>query len=297
MRLFIIMLLFVGAAMAFTVKPDYYGVQDTGSETKPTMDIDITIDCDTKDLIVSAGEDGTPILGADAVLFYTDYGYQPLPGGGKTDADGMVTISVTGTLDFLTGLFILRTDHSDYQSREIEFSYEKCFGEPGPGEEPEEPEEEPETPVLKQLSIEVVPECDGTSVTGNVVTVTSDGMPVSGVYVDVEDLDPLKKIKSGNTDDQGRFTFPGCGDEYSIRASKGGYESKEMNITLTVCDGCVEPEEPEGEAMPPENVTPPEGTEAPEGPAEEPAGEEPAEASVCPLGALLLSLLVFRAKV
>ncbi len=294
MRLFIIMLLLVGAAMAFTVKPDYIGILDTGSESLPTLDIDIMIDCDTTDATVEVSSEGQPIEGADAVLFYTDYAYQPLPGGGKTDSDGQLTMAVPGDIDFLTDLYILRVDASGYRSRQIEFSYIKCSEPPPePGEEPEEPGEEPEVPVLLPLSIDVRPTCDGSTVTGNVVTVTSDGDPVADAYVDVEDIEPLKKIKSGYTDAQGQFKFQGCGDEYSIRASRGGYESEKANITLTNCDECVEPEEPEEE--PEEEVTQPEEPVAPEEPPEEPAEEEPGEApAACPLGALFFSLLMVK---
>ncbi len=151
MGLFFIVLVLASLSMAFTVNPDYIGVQDTGSSSLPTMDVDITIDCETKDLIVEATSDDEPIEGASTVLFYTDYGYQPLPNPGKTGSDGSVTMSVPGTINFLTGLFILRVDHESYQSREIEFAYEKCFEDPPP-----EPEPEPE-PVVEEDPPEEMP--------------------------------------------------------------------------------------------------------------------------------------------
>ncbi len=136
MRAFIFLLLLAAAASAFTVKPTFFDTHDTGSDSLPTLDVGITIDCDTKDLVVDVSEDGDAIEGASTVLFYTDYGYQPLPNPGKTGSDGTVTMTVPGTIDFLTGLFILRVDASGYQSREIEFAYEKCFEEPPPEPDP-----------------------------------------------------------------------------------------------------------------------------------------------------------------
>lgn len=147
MKLFVIALILASINMAFTVNPDFIGVQDTGSKSLPTMDVELSIDCETKDLTVTATSEDEPIDGASTVMFYTDYGYQPLPNPGKTGSDGSVTMTVPGTINFLTGLFILRVDHQAYQSREIEFAYEKCFEDPPPEVEPEpvvdeEPEEE-----------------------------------------------------------------------------------------------------------------------------------------------------------
>jgi hypothetical protein len=136
MRAFVFLLLLAAAASAFTIEPEYFDIHDTGSDSLPTVDVGITIDCGTKDLMVDVSSDGSPVEGASTVLFYTDYGYNPLPNPGKTGSDGTVTMTVPGTINFLTGLFILRTDKSGYQSREIEFAYEKCFDEPPPVPEP-----------------------------------------------------------------------------------------------------------------------------------------------------------------
>jgi len=62
-----------------------------------------------------------------AYLFYTDYTYQALPNPGKTDAAGKTTIPVPGTLRFLSAMFTLRVDKAGFQSREVEFTYAKCF--------------------------------------------------------------------------------------------------------------------------------------------------------------------------
>ncbi len=122
MKIFIL-LMFV--SLGFAITPDIYGVQDTGSESLPVIDFNLSLDCGNKDLQVV-----TLLDGADLTMFYTDYGYQPLPNRMKTGIDGSAVMKVPGTLDFLTGLFILRIDKQGYQSREIEFTYEKCFEEP-----------------------------------------------------------------------------------------------------------------------------------------------------------------------
>ncbi len=130
---FILGLLFLaGLAAAFTVNPDYIGIKDTGNGNLPTLDVAISIDCDTKDvhIDVASAESEEPVEGAMTYLFYTDYSYQALPNPGKTDGDGRAMIPVPGTIRFLNALFILRVDKTGFQSREIEFAYEKCFKEP-----------------------------------------------------------------------------------------------------------------------------------------------------------------------
>ena len=136
--------------MAFSVNPDYLDSKDSGDERLPKMDVSITVDCDTKALTIDVtDEDEQPIENAKAYLFYTDYGYQALPNPGTTDADGIVVMDIPGNIRFLTAMFILRVDQSNFQTKEIEFDYRKCF-EPPPSEEPEEEEEipppEPEEP-------------------------------------------------------------------------------------------------------------------------------------------------------
>jgi len=70
-----------------------------------------------------------PMIGANLYLFYTQYEYQ-LIATGKTGSDGIGTVNVIGNRDYLTRLFILRADKSGYQSREMEFTYKKCFDAP-----------------------------------------------------------------------------------------------------------------------------------------------------------------------
>ncbi|MFH0884679.1 MAG: hypothetical protein V1861_03135 [Candidatus Micrarchaeota archaeon] len=136
-----IVLLIVGLAAAFTVKPAYIEIHDTGNENLPALNVDISIDCDTKNvhINVASNETGEPLEGAMTYLFYTDYTYQALPNPGKTDVDGNTAIPVPGTIRFLNAMFILRVDKQGYRSREIEFAYKKCF------ETPPKPPEPPQT--------------------------------------------------------------------------------------------------------------------------------------------------------
>jgi hypothetical protein len=142
MRRFLVFLLLAGLCMAFSVTPDYLGIKDSGDERLPKMNVSITIDCDSKTLTIEAtDEEEQPIEDAKTYLFYTDYGYQALPNPGTTDADGISVMDVPGNIRFLTAMFILRVDHGDFQTKEIEFAYERCF-EPPPAPPPEEPEGE-----------------------------------------------------------------------------------------------------------------------------------------------------------
>ena len=126
------MLLLSLPAMAFTVRPNYIGVKDTGGQSLDSLDVGITIDCDTKDLTIDVLANTTreAVSGADITLFDTTYGYQALPNRVKTGSDGEAVMTVPGTLNFLTHMFILRVDAQNYRSREIEFYYQKCFEAP-----------------------------------------------------------------------------------------------------------------------------------------------------------------------
>lgn len=144
MRIAVFLLVLAAMVSAFGVQADYIDVKDTGDENLEALNVAIFIDCDYKNITVQVeGQDSEePVDGADVYLFYTDYGYQPIKRF-ATDSEGLGRTDVPGTLDYLTGLFILRVDKSGYQSREIEFAYEKCFQEPPapvspPAEEPEE---------------------------------------------------------------------------------------------------------------------------------------------------------------
>ncbi len=141
MRCFLVFLLLAGLCIAFSVNPDYLGIKDSGDERLPKMNVSIAIDCDSKALTIEATDEEKPIENAKTYLFYTDYGYQALPNPGTTDADGISVMDVPGNIQFLTAMFILRVDHGDFQTKEIEFDYRKCF-EPPPAPPQEEPEEE-----------------------------------------------------------------------------------------------------------------------------------------------------------
>ena len=156
MRSLVIALLLAGLCMAFSVKPDYLGIKDSGDERLGNMTVGISIDCDTKALTVDAtDENEQPIENARTYLFYTDYTYQALPNPGTTDANGIVVMEIPGNIRFLTAMFILRVDHTNFQSKEIEFAYQKCFEPPPP--EPEEemppPPEEPPANVTEPPNV------------------------------------------------------------------------------------------------------------------------------------------------
>jgi hypothetical protein len=138
MKRIFIALLIIGLAAAFTVKPAYTGIHDTGNENLPALNVDIGVDCDTKivHINVASNETGEPLKDAMTYLFYTDYSYQALPNPGKTDSGGDAEIPVPGTIRFLNAMFILRVDRQGYRSREIEFSYKKCFEAPPKPPEP-----------------------------------------------------------------------------------------------------------------------------------------------------------------
>ncbi|MDD5172273.1 MAG: hypothetical protein PHF60_04530 [Candidatus ainarchaeum sp.] len=181
--LFIVLLLF-GLSMAFTVHPNYIEIKDTGNENLDTMEVGITVDCDSKMLTVSARANDTdqPIANADIYLFYTDYGYQVI-GTGETGADGTGTIDVIGNVNYLTGLFILRVDNPQFRSRETEFTYEKCFEEqqtppPPHNETPpadDNPPQQNETPPDNQTPPEPPPDHQNQSPPGE----NGTGQPIT----------------------------------------------------------------------------------------------------------------------
>ena len=129
MKRILLILAFIALASAFSVKPDYQGVQDTGSGG--LINAGITIDCATNALSVSANanDTGSALANANVYLFYTNYGYQVIATG-KTGTDGVSAINVAGTRNYLTSLFVLRVEAQGYQSEEIEFTYKKCFDAP-----------------------------------------------------------------------------------------------------------------------------------------------------------------------
>ncbi len=131
MRLLLIALLAVGMCMAFTVQPAYIAIKDTGGQNLPAMNVGISIDCDTKTLTVTAtsNQTGEPVAGAKTYLFYTNYAYQAIASG-QSGADGVAVMNVVGNMNYLTSMFILHAEQQQFRTREIEFTYEKCFQQP-----------------------------------------------------------------------------------------------------------------------------------------------------------------------
>ncbi len=155
MRGMIFLLLLATLGSAFMVEPYINDYQDTGHESLPAMNVEMKINCDTKQITVTAtdNETGQKIPGAKIYLFYTDYGYH-LISSGATGTDGTGVIDVTGNLEFLSDLFIIKIEESAHKSREIEFTYWNCFNEqPESEEQPApEPEEEAEEAVPDEIS-------------------------------------------------------------------------------------------------------------------------------------------------
>lgn len=132
MRLMIVFLIIIGLCMAFTVKPTYIAIKNTGNVNLDPVKVDLTIDCDTKQLIVKVDSiNDQPISGASTYVFYTNYAYQ-LISTGTTGNDGISTMNIIGTVNYLTALFIFRVDAPGHKSQEIEFTYGKCFDAPPP---------------------------------------------------------------------------------------------------------------------------------------------------------------------
>lgn len=190
MRGFVVLLMMAAIASAFGVQADAIDIKDTGNENLEALDVAIFIDCGLKNITAEVkGQDSEQaVAGASAYLFYTDYEYQ-LIATGMSDAEGRARINVLGNQDYLTALFILRIDKSGYRSREIEFSYEKCFREPPepvlpPVEEPEEePEEEPADvtpPAEPPPAGETKPPAGGEIPPGGVGSPEDDETPVPG---------------------------------------------------------------------------------------------------------------------
>jgi len=127
MRGLLIALIIAGFCMAVSVQPTFIDVKDTGSRNLPTMNVGITIDCDTKALTatVTSNYTGEPVKRAETFLFYTNYAYQAISTN-ITGADGVSYMSVVGNRDYLTSLFILHVEQGGFRTREIEFTYEKC---------------------------------------------------------------------------------------------------------------------------------------------------------------------------
>jgi len=82
------------------------------------------------------------------------------------------------------------------------------------------------------LSVDVSTSCNG-----NTVTVSQGTTPVSGAWVSVA-IEGDGNLISGNTADDGTFTFRGCGMDVSIHASKSGNLPATVVVSLPDCQSC-----------------------------------------------------------
>ncbi len=155
-----------------SVRPDYLGIKDTGNQSLPKMNVAITIDCDSKaaTILVTSNATGLPVEGARTYMFYTDYGYNALPNPGVTDASGTATMPVSGNIRYLTALFVLRTDDPAYQSREIEYTYQRCFTALPPPAPP---------PQQNQTNGTAIPPAQNNTTTTNATAPTNTTIPPS----------------------------------------------------------------------------------------------------------------------
>ncbi len=130
MKIVLYALFLLGLAIAIGVTPNYIDTKNTGQENLSIIDVGTTIDCQSKQLTINATahESGEQVADGKIYLFYTNYGYQPI-GSGKTDGNGIGKIEVVGNMNYLTALFVLRVDKPGLRSKEIEFTYQKCFEE------------------------------------------------------------------------------------------------------------------------------------------------------------------------
>ncbi|MGV8084931.1 MAG: hypothetical protein ACP5N9_01630 [Candidatus Bilamarchaeum sp.] len=123
-----LLLIILGLVSAIVVTPDHQGVRNSGDSRLPRLDVDFSVDCPTKTITTTViSEDGAPVQNANMYVFYTNYAYQPIASG-RTNQNGMGQLNIVGNPNFLTSLFILHVESSAYQTKEIEFTYEKCFG-------------------------------------------------------------------------------------------------------------------------------------------------------------------------
>lgn len=151
MRLFSILVCLFAFSTVFslTITPFYIQVKETGNESLPSQDVSFKINCDTKTLLINSNSDyGVP--NPKAYLFNTNYGYSLF--GTNEGQNGKVNLSASGNVNFLTALFILRVDSPGYRSKEIEFTFQKCFD-----GSPDEPDSVQTPPAVQEPVVDSTP--------------------------------------------------------------------------------------------------------------------------------------------
>jgi parallel beta-helix repeat protein len=88
---------------------------------------------------------------------------------------------------------------------------------------------------LRTFSIDLNSSC-----TGNIVSVTSGDMPISGATVLVDDAASMANISSGTSDADGQLNFTGCGLNVRITVVKGGYQTAQIINQTMACGQCVQ---------------------------------------------------------
>ncbi|MFH2101539.1 MAG: hypothetical protein ABII71_05640 [Candidatus Micrarchaeota archaeon] len=156
-RILLILMLALSLAFARSEIPYVYEEEDFGNEALPRFLYSLSVDCETGDIRQEVfNEQVEPIQGVNSYLKYHDYA-TPLISSGSTDSDGVVTHTIPGNINLMTGLFILVIEKTGYMSKEIHFNNDPCFVEkpepapPAPEPEPEAPPvEPPQTPPAEQ---------------------------------------------------------------------------------------------------------------------------------------------------
>ena len=124
-------ILFSGTTYDYEFKP--LKIQETGDASLKSMNITGGLQCIPAYVLLTATDNGKPVYGAKAYLFYTEGGYK-LRASGETDLDGKVALPMTGAnSSYLTHLFVIRVDKiGEYKSKEMEFVFDECIKNPIP---------------------------------------------------------------------------------------------------------------------------------------------------------------------
>jgi hypothetical protein len=88
-------------------------------------------------------------------------------------------------------------------------------------------QQEEKKTALPQLALSLNSSCGG-----NTVTVTSNGQPVGGASVSINDA-------TNTTDSLGSVQFPGCGINVTLHARASGYQSADKLASLVDCGACA----------------------------------------------------------
>jgi hypothetical protein len=107
-----------------TVIPFEY--RDFNNNTLPTVEVDLTVDCQAGTIRQHVERDGVPIFGARGYLNQVQYSV-PLISSGSTDSNGIFVHKLPGNISYYTGIFTLTVEKSGYAKKELHFVISECF--------------------------------------------------------------------------------------------------------------------------------------------------------------------------